>query len=135
MTMKVLASIAAASVILVASATGAAAGSRYATAEMTFAVGGDGFCHPVSTATWSGYAVHHVQHFYYRDGAYTNWGAYTEITSGSTAKSGTLVGTSAVRAGPGEVWTVHLIFRTKGGGRVVEADSNPVVVPSDCPVP
>lgn len=123
---------------LACAAVAGAASTKVATASTSFALGADGRCYAVSTATWSGYQVNRVRHIFYREGHSDQdyaWLSTTVMANGTSKSSGTMTSISGVAAVPGEGWYTHDLFRSNGGAILVEATSAVQYAPANCPVP
>ena len=119
---------------LTTTSLGGSAKSASVTAGHT--VGVDANCHVTDTASWSGYQVNRVRHiFNRRTVSGTVWESFTTTgyPQGETHASGSFTSQSTVPAYAGETWYVHAIFRSNGGGHLVEADSSDLVIPAPCP--
>jgi hypothetical protein len=110
--------------------------TKSASVAIGLAVGADGNCYPVSTATWQGYQVNRVRHiFYLRTAAGDVWQSFTTTgyPQGESHTSGTMTSTSPVPFYRGETWYVHALFRSNGGAILAEASSPDLVVLDSCP--
>jgi hypothetical protein len=129
----------AASLLVATIAVGPVSGAtKSAIVTLSYTVGSDGRCYPVSTASWSGYRVDHIRHIYRETGKtgydFADVKAFDTTSSpdGHTHLSGTMVSTSNVPFFAGESWYVEALFRSKGGNNLAQAFSTDLVAPADC---
>ncbi len=118
-------------------AASSTAGSvKSASVAISYVVGSDGNCYPVSTASWTGYQVNRVRHIFYRRTAVGDvWESFTTTVypRGESHSSGTMTSTSPAPFYGGETWYVHALFRSNGGAILAEASSPDLIAPASCP--
>ena len=116
-------------------AVAAAPSTKSVTIEVTFVAQADG-CHPVATATWTGYRSDHARFIFVSAGAdpLTEWQFFGTFRTadGRSTSNGTITVVDPVSVPTGTWWQVDVLVRSPGGAHLWEGTSAPALAPASC---
>ena len=109
------------------SATGA---TRSVSAGLSVPLATDGYCHPTTTVSWSGYQVRATVVDYALNGQ-PAWHDYRTMPTRPRAPS-TVVSTAGLNAAPGSRWTAHVMVIGTNYEHIADLDLPAATAPLGC---